>query len=92
MTNKVRVVRTSQLCTSLGLDNHPQYNPYHPWDWCIYLHEYHEWLILMVKNVGKYTFPWILLGCIHPPKINIELKNGPLDRAVLLSNDPALYL
>ena len=33
-------------------------DPYHPWDWHIYLH---EWLIFMV-NVGKYTSPMDAMG------------------------------
>ena len=36
----------------------PNYFPYHPWDWHIYLH---EWLICMV-NVGKYTSPMDPMG------------------------------
>ena len=36
----------------------PSEHPYHPWDWCIYLH---EWLIFMV-NVGKYTSPMDSMG------------------------------
>ena len=36
---------------SMGLEYLPINNPYHPWDWRIYLH---EWLIFMV-NVGRYT-------------------------------------
>ena len=30
-------------------------NPYHPWDWFIYLH---EWLFLMVKY-GKCSIPYM---------------------------------
>ena len=29
-----------------------RYNPYHPWDWYIYLH---EWLVFVGFDVGKYT-------------------------------------
>ena len=43
-------------------------NPYHPWDWYIYLH---EWLILMV-NVGKYTSPMDAMG-----KIMYRFIKGP---------------
>ena len=38
------------------------HNPYDPWDWYIYLH---EWLILMV-NVGKYTSPMDPMGNAIP--------------------------
>ena len=31
---------------------HVPWPPYHPWGWCIYLH---EWWICMEKTVGKYT-------------------------------------
>ena len=35
-----------------------KHDPYHPWDWYIYLH---EWWISMV-NVGKYTSPMDGMG------------------------------
>ena len=39
----------------MGLEYLPINNPYHPWSWRIYLH---EWLIFMV-NVGRYTLPYM---------------------------------